>query len=84
MKLILEELHEKFGYPKEVKELDYVKHAALFDIKDVFGLVWDLDHGILLQVDDSKEVKSATWGFNKLKQTQIFSFYFFPPKFDAL
>ena len=55
VKVLLEELVDNFGYPKEILDFDYEKNLGL----RLNNAVWDLDNGAMLKIGQGHSVLNA-------------------------
>ena len=74
----LADLYEGFNnYPKEILDYDYK-----YNLLD--SAVFDVDHGLILEIGERKVVISALRGFKNLTLDQIKAIYGDPPTLSKL
>jgi hypothetical protein len=55
-------MNQNFGYPKEILDFDYDKYLSLC----LENTVWDINQGIILKLNPTKEITKAYKGFSPL------------------
>lgn len=58
----LAEMRESFGYPAEIDDFDYQNHLDLC----LNFTVWDVEHGVMLKINQEGLITNAYQGFSKL------------------
>jgi hypothetical protein len=78
--VLLAELVEQFGYPREILNFDYDKHLGL----RLNNAVWDMDSGAMLKMGTGHTVLKAVQGYRTLSQFELNMRYGDPPKYPYL
>ena len=85
VKCILEELHEKHGYPEEILNFDYSNEESEDLNLMMNSMVFDFKTGILLKLGEDKRILVALRGRRVMEPDEVQKLYGGPvPKFDAI
>ena len=73
-------MRESFGYPSLVEEFDYGKNLDLC----LNYSVWDVEHGIMIKLNEQGNVIQGVKGFKRMTQKEIIDQYGDPPAYSQL
>ena len=62
IKNFLQQLHDKYGYPKEVMDFNYDKDMGVC----LNNGIWDIYNGTVLKLDEGRRITHAIRGFKPL------------------